>query len=287
MNSLWPVMQRTAVAACLCSASVFGASAAANDAVERDCVITPSALVEVSTAVPGVLDSVYVERSDIVAKGQPLAQLDARVEQVDRDVAKQRTDMEASIKLRQVNVKFDKRRLKRISKMEKVVSEQEKDKAAREASLSAWRLKEAKDVLRQRELELKRAEAVLSRRQITSPTEGIVVERLRHPGEYVEEQPIVRIARLDPLYVEVIVPMSEFGAIKPGMKAVVVPETAMATQLNAEVDVVDGMGDAASGTFGVRLTLANPDHKIPAGVKCRVSIQSEGAGAQGEITMQQ
>ena len=35
------------------------------------------------------------------------------------------------------------------------------------------------------------------------------------------------------------------------------------------VEVVDPMFDAASGTFGVRLTLPNPDRKIPAGLKCR------------------
>jgi hypothetical protein len=33
--------------------------------------------------------------------------------------------------------------------------------------------------------------------------------------------------------------------------------------------VVDPMFDAASGTFGVRLTLPNPERKIPAGLKCR------------------
>jgi len=37
----------------------------------------------------------------------------------------------------------------------------------------------------------------------------------------------------------------------------------------ARVDVVDQMFDAASGTFGVRLSLPNPNRRIPAGLKCR------------------
>jgi multidrug efflux pump subunit AcrA (membrane-fusion protein) len=36
------------------------------------------------------------------------------------------------------------------------------------------------------------------------------------------------------------------------------------------VIVVDPVVDAASGTFGVRLELPNPEHAIPAGLKCRV-----------------
>jgi multidrug efflux pump subunit AcrA (membrane-fusion protein) len=37
----------------------------------------------------------------------------------------------------------------------------------------------------------------------------------------------------------------------------------------ARVEIVDRVVDAASGTFGVRMTLPNPDRKIPAGLKCR------------------
>jgi hypothetical protein len=36
------------------------------------------------------------------------------------------------------------------------------------------------------------------------------------------------------------------------------------------VTVVDRVVDAASSTFGVRLELANPDYRLPAGLKCRV-----------------
>jgi multidrug efflux pump subunit AcrA (membrane-fusion protein) len=38
------------------------------------------------------------------------------------------------------------------------------------------------------------------------------------------------------------------------------------------VVVVDKVVDAASGTLGVRLELPNPDNKIPAGIKCRVTF---------------
>jgi membrane fusion protein, multidrug efflux system len=36
------------------------------------------------------------------------------------------------------------------------------------------------------------------------------------------------------------------------------------------VKVVDHVIDAASGTFGIRLELKNPDYSLPAGLKCKV-----------------
>jgi len=31
--------------------------------------------------------------------------------------------------------------------------------------------------------------------------------------------------------------------------------------------------DAASGTFGIRSELRNPDHRIPAGHRCRIAFE--------------
>ena len=247
-----------------------------------DCVITPSAIVEVSSAVAGVLERVRVDRSDRVRKGQLLAQLDSSVEIVERDLAKARADTDVLVRLRAASLRFDNRSLHRLSELhgDKLVSAQDKDEAEREATLASWRLRDAQDVLAQRQLELQRAESVLVRRQVRSPIDGIVVKRLKHPGEYVEEQAIVQIAQLDPLYVETIVPMSEFGRIQSGTQAIVTPEIQPDRRLDAEVVVVDGMGDAASGTFGVRFALPNPEHNIPAGVKCRVKLQNLAVTAQ-------
>ena len=45
---------------------------------------------------------------------------------------------------------------------------------------------------------------------------------------------------------------------------------------HATVALIDPMGDAGSGTFGVRLTLPNQDQTIPAGRKCRVRLDLYG-----------
>ena len=59
------------------------------------------------------------------------------------------------------------------------------------------------------------------------------------------------------------------------MRAAVVPEFPGDTVHVASVSIVDRVIDAASGTFGVRLKLPNPDHEIPGGLHCQVRFLSE------------
>jgi membrane fusion protein (multidrug efflux system) len=54
------------------------------------------------------------------------------------------------------------------------------------------------------------------------------------------------------------------------MRAKVIPEAPVGGEYIAEVKIVDRVIDAASGTFGVRLELPNPNHRLQAGLKCKV-----------------
>jgi multidrug efflux pump subunit AcrA (membrane-fusion protein) len=124
---------------------------------------------------------------------------------------------------------------------------------------------------------LKRAQAILARRSIRSPIDGVVVERYVSPGEYVNTQPLLRVAQIDPLRIEVIVPSQIFGSISPGMRASIIPELAVYGEHEATVTIVDRVIDAASSTFGVRLELPNPEARIPSGLKCVVRFDLDPA----------
>ena len=125
------------------------------------------------------------------------------------------------------------------------------------------------------ELDLKHARANLNLRQIKSPIDGVVVKRYAMPGEFVETDPILQIAQLDPLRIEVVSPVENYGKIKKGMQAKILPEFGEYDALIATVVVVDKVIDAASGTFGVRLELKNEDYAIPGGLKCRAQFMPE------------
>ena len=80
------------------------------------------------------------------------------------------------------------------------------------------------------------------------------------------------IAQLDPLRVEVVLPLSEFGKFAVGDTAVVQPELG-GPSVQATVDVVDSLLDAGSGTFGIRLLLDNSGGNLVAGQKCEITIK--------------
>jgi multidrug efflux pump subunit AcrA (membrane-fusion protein) len=124
------------------------------------------------------------------------------------------------------------------------------------------------------ELEYKRSVEVLNRMTIRSPISGVVMERFLSPGEYVENQPVLKLAQIDPLNVEVFAPVEIFGTIKVGTLAKVRPEAPIGGSYNAKVVIVDRVIDAASGTFGIRLEIPNPKYHLPAGLKCRVIFPS-------------
>jgi multidrug efflux pump subunit AcrA (membrane-fusion protein) len=116
------------------------------------------------------------------------------------------------------------------------------------------------------------AQAQLAQRTIRAPLAGVVTERLSAPGELVDQKPLLRIASIDPLRVDVLVPAAAFGQIEPGRKASVVPELFNRSSHVAVVKTVDRVVDAASNTFRVRLELPNPSGALPAGLRCKIDL---------------
>jgi hypothetical protein len=80
------------------------------------------------------------------------------------------------------------------------------------------------------------------------------------------------IAQIDPLNVEVILPIKYYGQLRIGSTANISPEEPVGGVFVAKVIVIDRVLDAASGTFGVRLQLPNPENKLPAGIRCNVTF---------------
>ncbi len=237
---------------------------------ELDCLVEPHMVVEVSSPVSGVIQVIHVDRSDVVQQGQTLVELESAVEQASVELARARATMDDEIKSSATNFAFNKRKYKRIEQLyeKKAVPFHQKDEAKTDLRLARLKVRQAKRNKKIAELEFKRAEENLKRRTVKSPIAGVVVERLKSPGEFVEAEPIVKLAQIDPLRVEVVPPVSLFGSIKPGMRAEIRPEASGV--FNGTVSIVDRVVDAASGTFGVRVELPNPDHRLPGGLKCRV-----------------
>jgi len=229
--------------------ALFGQVAAQGRAplASNDCIIEPYKVVNVGSPVEGLLKEVSVERGDVIKALQTIAQLESRVEQASVDLAKERAN-------------FNQRNVERNKELyaKQLISIHEKDELETESFLSR--------------MELQHAEAILSQRSISTPIGGVVVERFLSEGEFVGSEPILKIAQLNPLNVEVILPVDAFGQVKKGMRATVLPQLPVGGEFKAKVVIVDKVVDAASGTIGVRLELPNPSNRLPAGLKCRVEF---------------
>jgi RND family efflux transporter MFP subunit len=244
-----------------------------------DCLILPKMVLKLGTSVPGLLREVLVDRGDVVKKGDVLARLESGVEQAAESLATIRSENDATVRSSMAKLEFQRRKDERSRLLRKSdsISIAVADEAETGARVAEQELDEAKVNLAMSKLELTRATEVLKQRTILSPIDGVVVERTLGPGEYVFDQShIMTVSQIDPLNVEVYVPLSQFGKIRVGASAEVYPEEPVGGRYTATVVVVDQVFDAASGTIGVRLELPNPNYAIPAGLKCRVRLPGVG-----------
>ncbi|MFO7964216.1 MAG: efflux RND transporter periplasmic adaptor subunit [Desulfobacterales bacterium] len=242
--------------------------------VEYNGLIEPHLVVELGSEVPGVLEAVNVDRGNVVSAGQVVARLRSGVEKATLALARARADMESNIKAKKAALEYARRNSKRISDLYEVnaLPMQKWDEVDTQRILAETELAAALDQKRLHELEFHQADEAVKRKTITSPISGVIMERYLAKGEYVEDKPILKIAQIDPLNVEVILPVSAYGSVQVGMSGTVKPEPPVGGAYEAEVTIVDKVIDAASGTFGVRLEIPNPGFELPPGLKCRVEF---------------
>ncbi len=240
------------------------------------CIMKPFMEVSIGSPVEGIIQMVHVERGDWVTKGQAVVALEASVEKSTVALAKAKAEAEATIKSTQAKMAFSERKLGRATDLFKSnsIAKHELDEAETERNLADIAYLEATERKQIDGLEWQRATAALHLRTISSPLTGVVVDRLLSPGELAGKTPILKLAQINPLRIEVFAPLSLLGKLTPGMKADVHPEGGGSATYQAHVTVVNRVVDSASGTFGVRLEMPNPNNALPAGLACTVKFQT-------------
>lgn len=246
------------------------------------CLIQPELVAEVGSPVVGVVESMLVERGDTVRKGQVIATLRNDVERASLSAAEIRAKADAEAKAAATNLEFTRQRLARNQELfkKKFISTQALDQTVAETEVARQKLVQAQEQQRVWANEVSVARAHLGDRTIRSPIDGVVAERYVSVGERVEERPLVRVAKINPLRVEVVMPSTLYGSVATGSEAQISPDFAGAAPLGAKVTLVDKILDAASGTFRVRLELPNPDAAIPAGLRCKVTFGHKPVAAK-------
>lgn len=261
-------------------AAAQGAVAQEASAQVVDCVIEPRSVVTLVAPSEGMISEIPVDRGDHVTSGQVVARLDDELQKLQIELAQARAQSDVQIRAQTTRLSLREKeylRAKRLSERNVTATTVLED-AEIEMALTKLAIEEATIARKFAGIEARQAEAMLKRREVRSPVDGIVTAVLAAPGEFAHQQlDIMTIAEIDPLHVEVFVPTSYFNKIKVGEVLTVRQLPPLDGVFQARVTIVDQIFDAASGTFGLRLEIDNPDGAIPAGTRCQVEFQEAAA----------
>lgn len=251
-----------------------GAAATLHDlARDASCLIAESETVELTSAVPGTLTSVDVEEGDRVTEGQLVALLESSVERATAEVARARAHSDVVVRRRIEELEAANVRLGRQLQLRDrdVVADQAVEDAQTEVDIAQLGVEEARFEREVARLEYERSLAILERREIRSPLDGVVTRVDLSAGENVDAAaPVAVVSTIDPLKIEVYLPLDAYPLVMEGFAAEIIPQEPIGGIYVANIDSRSPIVDAASGLFRVTLLLGNSDNGIPAGIRCEI-----------------
>jgi len=251
---------------------VLTASGVAGQPEGVEAVTRPSADVMLGFVQPGRLAAVEVKDGDRVAAGDVLARLDDDAERLQADKLKAAADVRIHVEAAQAQVNQRQADLKKL------------EWAGERGAATAWEIEHARLELRIGELSVtkaefdhdqarrdyERAKAILDRMRLVSPIDGIVNQVLFEKGESVQAlKDVIHLVKIDPLWVEVPVPLAVARSLKMGNAATVTFAGPKTKAVQGKVVHVSSVGDAAAETLTVRVEAPNPSGR-PAGERVRV-----------------
>lgn len=242
-----------------------------------ECLIEPNQIVEIRSPVEGLIEKIHVKRGDTVKAGQVLVQLESTVEQSAAEMARYRSQMAGRIATAKNRLDYATKKADRSEDMhkQKFLSAQARDEAEAERRIAESELKDALENQELAKHDYQHNVHLMNRRTLRSPFNGVVVDRMLNPGDLAEagtgRKAILKLAEVEPLRVEVVLPIAAHGKLRVGSRAEVMPE-GLGGRHTARVTVVDSVLDSASATFGVRLELPNPRGSLPGGIRCRAEF---------------
>jgi RND family efflux transporter MFP subunit len=235
----------------------------------------PYRKLDIIPAEAGILATLDVREGDRVEDGQRLGALDSEVQEIALEIARQ--NMEARGQLESSVAERDLRRT-RLARLQELrgsghATQDEVDRAVADLRVAEATVQSAIEKQKTDELEFRRIAAMIDRRILKSPLNGVVTRLYKEQADYVgaSVSPVMTIMQLDPLRVTFSIPNAAGQSLRPGQKvALILPES----EQNAvgEVEFVSPVSEAESGTVRVKVLLKNPQGKYRCGVRCVIDL---------------
>lgn len=237
----------------LISLPALGIAQENNDIEATSCLVDPGRSSTMSSEVPGIIDEIRVDSGDRVEKGDTLFTLKRDVE-------------EASLELENTRAQYARRTLQRNQRLiEKgILSESERDQISTELSLAR--------------LQANQAQAQLNEMVGEAPFDGVIASVESEEGEFIDNAPILELVQLDPLRIDLVMPLEAFNRYEIGDELDIHLAAPVEKAVSAEIERIDSVIDPSSGTFGIRLRIDNHADEYPAGISCRLAANSSDGG---------
>jgi RND family efflux transporter MFP subunit len=218
---------------------------------------------DVHTEVRGLVEKFPVREGDFVNRGDLLARLNSS--QLLLELEKTREERERRRVLYEKE-EHEYERFRGLSKTSSVsAQETEKEKAESEG---------ARFGLRSLDAQVRLLEDRVGKKNIKAPFDGYVVEEYVHIGKWVEAgEKIVRMVRIDPIYVTVPFPQKDLAHIKLGDEVSIHVEGLEGKALKGTISAILARGDRASRTFPVKVLLVNENHRLKPGMLAHATFR--------------
>jgi len=204
--------------------------------------------VNVSTDLAGIVADIAFESGKTVKKGDLLVQLSADQEKAQLAAAESRRDL----------AKLDAKR-KRDLQAQSAAPASERDAADAE--------------LRRAEAACAEVEALLARKRITAPFDGVIGIRQVSLGQFLNPgAPIATMHSLDPIQVQFNLPQQQLASAAPGRPLRILSEDRPEIARGGSVTALDSQVNEASRAITVEGTLPNPDHILRPGMFVNVEL---------------
>ena len=254
-------------------------------------IARPSKDVVLSFVQPGRVSKILVEEGDVVKTGQVLVRLDDAAEKIRVEKLKLQADDTSKVKASEARwsqAKVDLARLELAAK-EGAATKLEVEHAKLDATIERLRIELARLEQAQYIREHQEAKIRLDRMKLRSPIDGRVEQLFVSEGESPNAHAkVIRLVKIDPLWIDVPVPLVQAKGYKEGQK-VMVTFAGQAEPVSGKIVYKSAVGDPASYTLTIRVEVGNPTSS-PAGEHVKVDFglpkekpapSAEGAGASG------
>ena len=276
-------MNAPSIACTILLAAATGLVGGEPDGIEA--VTRPSADVMLKFVQPGQVAEVKVADGARVSEGNVLVALDDEVERLLAEKLKAAAENRVHVLAAEAQVAQRKADLKKLEWAGErgAATQWEIEHARLEVEIGELSVAKAQFDLAQAGREHRQAAASLERMRLASPLTGIVEKVFVEEGEAVQAlEEVVRVVRVDPLWVDVPVPLAMACALKEGDAATVVFPAPKGETVGGKVIHVSSVADAAAETLTVRVEVPNASGR-PAGERVRVRLAPAPAGtAAGE-----